>query len=152
MAKGRKTGGRIAVSNDERFWAKVKKTEECWLWIAYRNWKGYGTFGVRPTTGGRQYEIVQAHRYAYLTLVGPITEGITLDHLCRVRHCVNPSHLEVVTNRENILRGIGPTARNARKTHCVKGHAFTEQNTYQRKNESGKRCRICIKEYNDARL
>jgi hypothetical protein len=75
-------------------------------------------------------------------LVGPIPEGLTIDHLCRVRHCVNPAHLEAVSERVNILRGNGAGARNARKTHCVKGHAFTPDNLY-RDYQGYRRCRRC---------
>jgi hypothetical protein len=87
-----------------RFWDKVQdrpKGEGCWLWEGAINSQGYGNFwdGVR---------FVKAHRFAYECLIGEIPEGLTIDHLCRVRHCVNPSHLEPVTMRENFLRGDRP--------------------------------------------
>ena len=88
-----------------RFWAKVDKTETCWLWTGGQS-AGYGRFGFkgRPNLG--------AHRFAYELLVGPIPPGLDLDHLCRVRNCVNPDHLEPVTRRENLLlRGGGPSER-----------------------------------------
>lgn len=81
-----------------RFWAKVNKTETCWLWLACTN-HGYGYFGFQ----GRNK---RAHRLAYEWANGKIPDGLTLDHLCRVRHCIRPDHLEVVTNKENILRGL----------------------------------------------
>jgi hypothetical protein len=116
-----------------RFWAKaVIRTDGCWAWSAAITRGGYGHFWV----DGHH---VSAHRFAYELLVGPIPEGLTLDHLCRVRHCVNPAHLEPVTMRENNLRGDAPPARNAAKTHCVHGHPFDEENTYQHP----RRSRVC---------
>ena len=82
----------------ERFWAKVKKTDGCWLWTGWKNDRGYGNFEVDST------RTVKAHRFAYEVLVGPIPDGLTLDHLCRNPSCVNPEHLEPVTLRENIMR------------------------------------------------
>jgi hypothetical protein len=106
-----------------RFWTKVRFTEPCWLWTGSRNWGGYGQFRLHQ-------RLLLAHRWAYEFCVGPIPEGLTLDHLCRVHNCVNPEHLEAVTHRENVLRGTGPTALNAARTHCVNGHAFTPDNLY----------------------
>lgn len=74
--------------------------------------------------------MVLAHRHAYEKEYGPIPDGLVIDHLCRVGLCVNPLHLEAVTNKENILRGYGAPAVNARKTHCHKGHEFSEENTH----------------------
>lgn len=110
---------------DERFWAKVNKTEGCWLWTGYST-SGYGYLRWGPQEN-QQFE--GAHRYAYTKLRGPIPEGLVLDHLCRTPLCVNPDHLEVVTNAVNVLRGMSPPARNARKTHCKRGHEFTAENT-----------------------
>jgi hypothetical protein len=104
---------------EERFWAKVEKTETCWLWRAALRGGGYGTWNNNG-----------AHRVAYELLVGPIPEGLHLDHLCRVRNCVNPAHLEPVTVGENLRRGVGASAKNAVKTHCPNGHAYSEENTY----------------------
>lgn len=128
-------------THDARFWAKVDRRDpdDCWVWTAATNRSGgYGRFRV----GGRAGRMVSAHRFAYERLVGPIPDGLTIDHLCRVPRCVNPKHLEPVTVRENTLRGESFSARNARKTHCIHGHPFDEANTIHRK--GGRReCRIC---------
>ncbi|WP_399559394.1 HNH endonuclease signature motif containing protein [Streptomyces chartreusis] len=128
----------------ERFWAKVKKTETCWLWTGAKTVAGYGQFTTAGRTDG-------AHRWAYEHLVGPIPAGLHIDHLCRTPACVNPAHLEPVTPRENNLRGDTFTAKNVAKTHCPKGHAYDEGNTYvtpaYRHNPSGARqCRACDRE------
>ncbi len=112
---------------DERFWEKVHKTSTCWLWTACKVKSNatlyYGHFYV---TSGKT---VMAHRYAYERLVGPIPVGLTLDHLCKNPLCVNPAHLEPVTNRENVLRGTNFAAVYARRTACMYGHEFTKENT-----------------------
>lgn len=104
----------------------VDEASGCWLWQRAINDKGYGvaTIGVWPDRAWRG-----AHRVVYEELVGPIPDGLQLDHLCRVRHCVNPDHLEPVTIEENILRGVGFAALNARKTECPHGHPYTPENT-----------------------
>lgn len=87
-----------------RFWTKVAKgstMSACWLWLGARQSRGYGQLDV----GGRR---VQAHRFAYELLVGPIAADLTIDHLCNVKACVNPAHLEPVTRAENSRRGAGP--------------------------------------------
>jgi hypothetical protein len=119
---GVRVRGRKPKPAEERFWPKVQKTETCWLWIASTFKDGYGQF--HPNAGSP----AAAHRFAYELLVGPIPKGTNLDHLCRVRHCVNPDHLEPVTNRENILRGESPPARQARQTHCQHGHPLAGEN------------------------
>ena len=119
-----------------RFWRFVDKGGECWLWTGSIQRGGYGMFLERP---GKS---VVAHRFAYRLLVGPVPEGLQLDHLCRVRNCVRPDHLEPVTARENTMRGLGFASANARKTHCKRGHEFTPENT--RILTSGSRlCRAC---------
>lgn len=124
-------------SVSERFWEKVHKFDEgCWFWIGARRSYGYGGFW----NGHRQ---VQAHRWAYEDSIGPIPTGLTLDHLCKNRRCVNPAHLEPVTNRENILRGDSPSAQNARKTHCIYGHELTVENVYLEPPDGRRKCRIC---------
>ena len=110
----------------------------CWLWTAHIHKKtGYGRFGV--LSNGPEL----AHRVAYELFVGPIPEGMHIDHLCRVRCCVNPKHLEPVTHAENLLRGFSRNAVNARKTHCLNGHEFNEQNTYIRKSDGYRWCKKC---------
>ena len=90
----------------------------CWLWIGSCDSGGYGQLSVN----GAQ---VMAHRFAYEQFIGPIPQGLTLDHLCKVVCCVNPHHSEPVTLKENILRGDGPCAKYARATHCKNGHPLT---------------------------
>lgn len=120
-----------------KFMEKVSKDPTgCWLWTGSLDTPGYGTVG----SDSRKW---LAHRVAYRLFVGPIPDGLTIDHLCRVRHCVNPDHLEPVTNAENIRRGMSPSAINARKTHCTHGHEFTPENT--RITPQGRKCRICVR-------
>lgn len=110
---------------------KFTVDDGCWEWTASRFRNGYGQ-------GNRTV----AHRVVYELLVGPVPEGLDLDHLCRNRGCVNPGHLEPVTRRENLRRGETLPAANAIKTHCNTGHEFSEENTYV--DALGKRhCRAC---------
>lgn len=111
----------------------------CWLWIVNWNTYGYGRLGYAHT------KQVFAHRYVYEMLVGQIPDGLTIDHVCRMRACVNPAHLEPVTHSENLRRGLGPSAVNLRKTHCSKGHAFTGDN-FKHYEGYGRECRLCRRE------
>lgn len=103
---------------------------DCIIWAGRLNCYGYGKIGA-----------VYAHRQAYERAIGPIPDGMVIDHLCRVHACVNPEHLEAVSNAENILRGVSPSALNARKTHCPRGHPYDAQNTYR--TPRGRHCRAC---------
>ena len=108
----------------------------CWMWIGARNNKGYAT--IRPETTQRTISPVLAHRALYELLVGLVHEGLELDHLCRTHACVNPTHLEPVTHRENMRRGIPGQP----KQTCKRGHALTDGNVYLFKN-GDKTCRQC---------
>lgn len=122
-----------------RFEAKYEVAPSgCWTWIAARNHYGYGQFWK---DGKPQY----AHRVSYEHHKGPIPDGFQVDHLCRVRNCVNPEHLEVVTQRENNRRSGSPSAKNMLKTHCYKGHPLDGENLYV--DPKGQRyCRVCRRE------
>ena len=122
------------IPPEQRFWLRVNKSEDCWNWTGSLNVGGYGHW--QPTKGTTS----MAHRYSYEQIVGPIPEGLVLDHLCRNRSCVNPEHLEPVTQRVNNLRGIGFAATRAAQTHCKWGHEFTLENTYVTKRNQ----RYCI--------
>src|SRR5438552_3837324 len=111
----------------------------CWIWCATRDRKGYGYLSYR-------HDNVRAHRFSYERFVGPIPNNLDLDHLCRNPTCVRPDHLEPVTVRENNLRGIGFAAQNFVKTHCLRGHEFTEANTQWKRGH--RICLECRKIYN----
>jgi len=122
----------------ERFCAKVLKTEDCWLWTGAKS-GGYGLIKKNGST-------ILAHRAAFGFRYGAnIPAGLTIDHLCRNRGCVNPAHLEVVTSRENILRGASIQAKNAAKTYCLRGHPFSKENTMFYRSHRGvaRICREC---------
>lgn len=111
---------------------------DCWLFGGNISNFGYGI--VYAYLDGKK-KTYRAHRVMYEAMVGEIPEGLVLDHLCRVRSCINPKHLEPVTSRENILRGVNLAAQNLRKTHCKVGHEFTPENTYLK--PKGRECLIC---------
>jgi hypothetical protein len=134
---------------EERFDDKyIPVTESgCWLWLAGQNSNGYGKFSIN----GRR---VYAHRYSYERYVGVIPEGLQIDHKCRVRCCVNPSHLEIVTAKENTRRGtLLEVAGKYQllKTHCPHGHPYSGPNLYSKKGKKDgsvqRLCRECIRIY-----
>jgi len=108
----------------------------CWEWTGSLNEYGYGRWYAKGTS-------LRAHRQAFIALRGPIEDDLVIDHLCRVRHCINPWHMEPVTRGENVLRGDGITARNTRATHCPHGHAYSESNTYMHR--GFRKCRECMR-------
>lgn len=125
------------LSAEERFWSRVEKTDDCWLWQGAKNAAGYGHIFNR-----RSGRTVPAHRFAYELLVDPIPDGLVLDHLCRTPSCVKPAHLEPVTQRENLRRGTGWSGTNAQKTHCKRGHALKDDNLVVDAN-GARQCRRC---------
>lgn len=121
----------------ERFETKVNRGPGCWVWAAGKTSQGYAQFW----DGSRQ---VKGHRFAYEAYVGPIPEGLTLDHRCRNRACVNPAHLEPVSQGENVRRGAAAGTfgkANRAKTHCPHGHPYDEANT--RLYRGLRHCRTC---------
>ena len=134
----------IAVASDsninfnkadlQRFVSKIVFTQDCWVWTDKPD-NGYGRFWLN-----RKSEL--AHRFAYLIWAGPIPSDKQLDHLCRNRGCVNPEHLEPVSIAENVLRGEGLSAKNARKTHCKMGHELAGNNLHLLK-RGGRVCKKC---------
>lgn len=113
----------------KRFWKKIEKSDNCWNWTASLDKDGYGKFTNNKKS-------VKAHRFSYELLKEYIPKGFQLDHLCHNRKCVNPDHLEIVTLRENIKRGLTGKINHWRKnkTHCPQGHEYTQ----------GKNQRICL--------
>ena len=129
----------------EAFFARIEVDDNgCWAWQGSITHKGYAGFSFC----GKNH---RAHRFAYERLVGPIPDGLVVDHCCEVRSCVNPDHLEVVTNQTNVLRGVGPTARHARQTHCKRGHEFTPENIYVQPSRPKIRCCWTCKKEKDRR-
>lgn len=133
---------RVIMSNfgdnrlPERFWDKVsvEPNTGCWLWTAYCNPTGYGRYSI-------QGRLFLSHRVAFFSMLSLRPEAsLVLDHKCRQRSCVNPAHLEQVTQKENMNRGLHAT-----KTHCKRGHLFDEANTYRSPSRIGRRCRACLR-------
>lgn len=123
---------------DVRFWRKVEiemKPNGCWLWTANKGRNGYGQFGI--ARGVQKY----VHRLVYEMFVGPIPTDLEIDHLCKVRNCCNPRHLEAVTHLENCRRGTAGDRERA-KTHCPHGHPYSPENTYMRY-PNKRRCLTC---------
>ena len=124
----------------DRLWTRVDKDQVgtgCWVWLGAKGHGGYGVVGAY----GRQWKV---HRLVLLLTQGLVVpEGKQVDHLCRNRACCNPSHLELVTPRENTRRSLNPAAAHARQTHCHRGHEYTPENTYVRNGGFGRNCREC---------
>lgn len=138
--------GRWKKSLEDRFWDKVDVSDpyRCWLWTAAsagRPGAKYGRFFAGERSAGGHPRAAQAHRVAYELLVGPIPEGLEIDHLCRNTLCVNPDHLEPVSNLENQRRGFSPMQDQRKQTHCKRNHPFNEKNTYHW--HGMRRCRVC---------
>lgn len=115
----------------------IKGTEEeCWNWSGDKATNGYSR--LRDSSGKK----VGAHRLSYTIFKGEIPEALEIDHLCRNRWCLNPAHLEAVTTKTNVLRGIGPAAFNSHKTHCIRGHPLSGGNLILKNNK--RNCRICV--------
>lgn len=132
-------------TTEERFWSKVNKTESCWVWTGAKirsKCAFYSSFKSRGKQRG-------AHRYSYeLYHKRELSDAESIDHLCRNTLCVNPHHLEAVSPRENTLRGTGPSALNAKKTHCLRGHSLTPENLLAQSEKTGWRlCKVCAREW-----
>lgn len=126
-----------------RFWSKVNKGSSCWTWIGGKTATGYGCFYLNG-------KLRLAHRVSWEAAYGKIPPRLTIDHLCRNPSCVRPDHLEVVTIRENIRRGNGWSARNARKTHCPQGHPLISSNL-SIPDLPGRKCLTCRRDYDRRR-
>lgn len=136
------TDARFAAFVNKRGPTAVGLPGRCWVWRSTLNPGGYGVMIVR----GRKW---MAHRWAYERFVGPIPEGLTLDHLCRRPGCVNPRHLEPVTMHENTKRApTQVTTINAAKTHCIHGHPFEGFNLIIRADGKSRECRTCVYDRN----
>lgn len=132
----RSSGTRERTCTQCRFTQRVEVGLEHWLWTGGLDSGGYGSFWTGV--------VERAHVFAYRLWVGPIPDGdITVDHHCKVRTCVRPDHLRLLTRGANVLAGDGPTAVNGRKTHCVAGHEFSTENTYIRPDTGGRQCLAC---------
>lgn len=137
----------MTVPIEVRFWAKVNfdglvpahqpDLGPCWLWTGATDRAGYGQIAIGRRADGKR----GAHRVAFALINGFWPPDHT-DHLCRTRVCIRPAHLEAVTQRENLLRGIGFAATNAVKTACLRGHPLDDENTFVARNGS-RSCRAC---------
>ena len=129
-------------SPEERFAAYIQAGGDgCHEWSGPLQAGGYGWFRI-----GRRVRVL-AHRYAYEMARGPIPDGLVIDHLCRNRRCVNPEHMEPVTNMENLRRGLGYGLANGLRTTCTHGHEYTPENTYiNPQHPTSRRCRTCARE------
>ena len=144
-------GGTVMTKRGSPVWQRLLERIEltpggCWLWTGTKNPRGYG----KMTIGGRRGTQKETHRLAYQEFKGEIPDGLVLDHLCEVRHCMNPDHLEPVSRYENMRRGHDYESLRAggyRRTHCTYGHEYTEDNTYMSwtGRNWAQRCRTCLR-------
>lgn len=125
----------VSIKNQIRFWALVSKSNEgCWSWVGVKDRKGYGMFYA-----GANF---RAHRYSLIISGVNLPKGMVVDHICRNTSCVNPSHLRVVTPRQNVIENSNSNAaKNHKKTHCKHGHEFSVQNTGI--SSKGRYCKEC---------
>lgn len=123
---------------EQRLFTKLVFDNNCLAWTG-SGVNGYGRIGING-----KHKLV--HRVMWEMFIGEIPKGLILDHLCRNRKCVSLNHLEIVSQRKNILRGVGISAKNAKKTHCKRGHPFNKSNTYIRNTPwgYGRVCRVCL--------
>lgn len=127
----------------DRFRAKVVALDNgCWQWTGSKNNRGYGSTALGNKT-------MLAHRFSYIYHVGFIAEGMTIDHLCNKRDCVNPEHLKQATQYDNNMRGSGVTAANKRKTHCLNGHDLADAQIIKRADGVRRNCTKCWAIYNE---
>ena len=138
MVSRREANQKRSIPAKKRFWGFVQKggPGECWEWTGAKTSTGYGAFSAdgRPTG---------AHCWSIQERYGLYADGYHIDHLCETPSCVNPEHLEVVTQEENIRRSNWPSAVNARKTHCSRGHPLEGDNVYLYKSPRGRMSRTC---------
>lgn len=133
----------LSKSDIERFNNGFRLNEDgCWIWQKRLGKSGYGYFNYSSTA---KLRVMLAHRISYVIYYGAIKKGLVIDHICRVKSCVNPNHLRMVTVKENIHAGIGLASINLRKTHCKNGHEFTKENTIVNHLKDGRKIRGCRK-------
>lgn len=130
----------------KRFWSNVSATsaEGCWKWNGPISVYGYGR--LMESIGNRKTKQLMAHRFAYEQVIGKIEEGMTIDHVCRNKSCVNPAHMEVVTRGENSIRSHSKNMMAMRENCCTKGHKIEKENVIKETRKNGKerfRCKIC---------
>lgn len=129
---------RPRASAEERILSRIEKVDGHWIWQGWLNNVGYPTLSFNDRN-------LYAHRLSYETFIGPIGAGLQIDHLCRTPACINPAHLEPVTPRLNVRRGTSPSAVAAVTGVCQRGHEFTPENTYVRRDGKRRMCRECIR-------
>ena len=129
---------------EERFWAKVEKTDGCWEWRGGKTTAGYGHIFIKRSP---KRVVEYSHRLSYVWAKGPIPDGLEIDHLCHNRACVNPAHMEAVTHVENMRRSApkGYGEFQHKKTHCPQGHPYDQDNTKITRGGRGRACRICAR-------